>query len=385
MAEAVVIGGGPAGLMAAEVLSAAGHRVTVADRMPSIGRKFLMAGKSGLNLTKAEARDSFLMQFQSPMRGIVAEFDMDAVQDWARGLGQPLFTGSTGRVFPTAMKASPLLRAWMARLSAQGVVFRTRWHWSGFDQGEARFETPDGTQSLRADAGVLAMGGASWRRLGSDGQWAKGRADVSAFRPANCGFAVPWSPYMAPHFGTPMKATLLSAGHLCSRGEWVLGQHGVEGGGIYEVSAAVRDGAPLTVDLLPDHDVADLVKKIARRNRKKTVTVFLKKGLGLSPAKAALVNEIGLFADTEDPTEWAARLKAVPLPCSGPFPLDQAISTAGGLRFDALTDDLMLKNQPGVFVAGEMLDWEAITGGYLLTGCLASGRHAGSAAVRFLG
>ncbi len=385
MAEALVIGGGPAGLMAAEVLSAAGHRVTVADRMPSIGRKFLMAGKSGLNLTKAEARDSFLMHFPQPMRRIVADFDMDAVQDWARGLGQPLFTGSTGRVFPTAMKASPLLRAWMARLSAQGVVFRTRWQWSGFDQGEARFETPVGTQKVRAGAVVLAMGGASWRRLGSDGQWAKDRVDVSAFRPANCGFAVSWSSYMAPHFGTPIKATLLSAGHLRSRGEWVLSQNGVEGGGIYEVSAAVRDGAPLTVDLMPDHGMAELVNKIAGRNRKKTVTTFVKKGLGLSPAKAALVNEVGLFADTDDPADWAARLKAVHLPCCGPFPLDQAISTAGGLRFDALTLDLMLKNQPGVFAAGEMLDWEAITGGYLLTGCLASGRHAGSAAVRFLG
>jgi uncharacterized flavoprotein (TIGR03862 family) len=384
MAEAWVIGGGPAGLMAAEVLSTAGHGVTVADRKPSVGRKFLMAGKSGLNLTKAEARDTFLMQFPEPMRPIVADFDMDAVQSWAQGLGQPLFTGSTGRVFPTAMKASPLLRAWMTRLTAQGVVFRTGWHWAGFDNGEARFETPDGTRMIGADTFVLALGGASWRRLGSDGQWARDRDDVAAFRPANCGFAVPWSPYMTPHFGTPVKATMLSAGHLHSRGEWVLSRHGVEGGGIYEVSAAVRDGAQLTVDLLPDQSVAELVKRIAGRNRKKTVTAFLTKGLGLSPAKVALVNEVRLLQGVDDAAVWAARLKSVPLPCSDPLPLDQAISTAGGLRFDAVTEDLMLKSRPGVFVAGEMLDWEAITGGYLLTGCLATGRKAGTAAVRFM-
>lgn len=378
---AIIVGAGPAGLMAADVLSAAGVAVTVIDQMPSVGRKFLMAGKSGLNLTKIEDPAQFDAAFgDAPpaLRDALAQFGPAQVTAWAEGLGQPVFTGSTGRVFPVAMKASPLLRAWLNRLTQQGVSLSTRWTWTGWDGNALRFDTPDGPVTRSADITILACGGASWRRLGSDGQWADHFSDVAPFEPANCGFRVGWSGHMAPYFGQPIKATTLHAGKATSRGEWVITQNGIEGGGIYAVSAAVRDGAPLFVDLMPDHELSALQQKLDAARHKSSLGKILKSTLRLPPVKIALFNEMSRRA--EPATHTAALLKALPMMHSGPAPLDQAISTAGGLRFSQL-DGLMLPSKPGTFAAGEMLDWEAPTGGYLITACLATGRAAAVAAL----
>lgn len=386
MSQALIIGAGPAGLMAADVLAQAGHRVTVADAMPSVGRKFLMAGKSGLNLTKAEPLDAFLAAYPDAppvLRDALSDFGPDAVQDWARALGQPIFTGSTGRVFPQVMKASPLLRAWIARLAAAGVMFRTRWHWRGWQEGAAVFDTPAGQQMLTPDVTVLAMGGASWARLGSTGAWAAHFAQTTPFLPANCGFVVTWTDHMAPYFGRPLKATALHAGGLTSRGEWVLTRAGIEGGGVYEVAAAVRQGAPLFVDLIPDvaHEV--VLSRLDQARAKMSVTQRLKKTLRLPPEKSALVLEWAK-RPLKTAGDLADAVKRLRVPVAGPLPLDTAISTAGGLSFAALDDHFMLRDRPGIFAAGEMLDWEAPTGGYLITGCLATGRAAGQGAVKWL-
>jgi uncharacterized flavoprotein (TIGR03862 family) len=378
---AIVVGAGPAGLMAAVVLSAAGVAVTIMDRMPSAGRKFLMAGKSGLNLTKIEDPAQFDAAFgEAPpaLRDALAQFGPAQVVAWAEDLGQPVFTGSTGRVFPTAMKASPLLRAWMDRLTRQGVTLLKRWTWAGWDGDALRFNTPDGQVSRSADITILACGGASWRRLGSDGQWANHLDSVAPFKPANCGFQVNWSNHMAPYFGQPVKATTLHAGKATSRGEWVITQSGIEGGGIYAISAAARDGAPLSVDLMPDHELSALDQRLEAARHKSSLGKILKSTLRLPQAKIALFNEMSRRAGTGRST--ASLLKALPLLHSGPTPLDQAISTAGGLEF-AQMDGLMLRSNPGTYAAGEMLDWEAPTGGYLITACLATGRAAALAAL----
>ncbi|MXQ09438.1 TIGR03862 family flavoprotein [Alphaproteobacteria bacterium GH1-50] len=385
---ALVIGGGPAGLMAAEVLSAAGLPVVVADAMPSVGRKFLMAGKSGLNLTKDEGLPNFLPRVSTrALDGALTGFGPAEVMAWAEGLGQPLFTGSTGRVFPKAMKASPLLRAWLARLEGQGVELRTRWRWTGWDGDACLFETPEGARLVRPRVTVLALGGASWRRLGSDGAWsgvlaADGHA-VVPFRPANMGFRVDWSDHMARHFGTPVKGTRLVAGDEMSRGEWVVTAKGIEGGGVYEVSRALREGATLTVDLAPDLDVETVTARIARPRGKASLSNHLRRVLKLSPVARALLTEWGRPLP-DDPARLAALIKALPVGLKGPLDMDGAISTAGGVSWEAL-DGLMLKARPGTFVAGEMLDWEAPTGGYLLTGCFASGKAAGEQAIGWLG
>lgn len=376
MKTALVIGAGPAGLMAAEVLAQNDVQVTLVDQMPSVGRKFLMAGKSGLNLTHATGGLAPFGRMPAAQAEALKSFDADAVQDWAKGLGQDLFTGSTGRVFPKAMKASPLLRAWLARLDALGVTLRTRCQWQGWSGSGARFQTPTGEEVITADVTILAMGGGSWARLGSDGAWAAKLDDVAPFQPANCGFAVAWSDHMAPFMGQPVKATRLTAGQASSRGEWVITEAGIEGGGIYEIAAAVRDGAPLMVDLMPDVSHDKIAAKCAAR-RKKSLSQLLR-GFGLGAVKPALMMEFGRAGNT------AELLKSLPIPTQGPLPIDQAISTAGGLRFDVLTDDLMLRSRPGTFAAGEMLDWEAPTGGYLITCCLATGRHAANGALRFL-
>ncbi len=383
MTDALVIGAGPAGLMAAEELARAGRRVVVADAKPSVGRKFLMAGKSGLNLTKDEPAAQFLEAYGEAtawLAPMLEAFGPAEVQNWARGLGQKVFTGSTGRVFPVAMKASPLLRAWLVRLDGLGVEFRPRWRWLGFDRGLV-FATPEGQECLRPASTVLALGGASWSRLGSDGGWAGPLAqmgvDIAPFRPANVGFNVAWSPHMARHFGTPIKGAALIAGAQRERGEFVLTARGLEGGGIYAVSRALREGAPLTLDLLPDRSDAEIAAKLGARG-KETVANQLRKALHLGPAQIALLQE---FARPLPEGAALARLiKALPVPLQGPRPLDEAISTAGGIRRDAMTDSLMLRALPGVHAAGEMLDWEAPTGGYLLTACLATGRWAGRGA-----
>ncbi|MEM1388702.1 MAG: TIGR03862 family flavoprotein [Pseudomonadota bacterium] len=376
---ALVIGGGPAGLMAAQTLAGAGLSVTVAEAKPTLARKFLMAGKSGLNLTKVEDRTRFLSMFQEAapwLTPILADFGPDHVQAWARDLGQPLFTGSTGRVFPVAMKASPLLRAWTARLAAAGVTFKTRWRFVDWDNGEARFDTPDGPQRIAPDVSVLALGGASWARLGSDGAWAAEMGTACApFAPANCGLRVAWSAFMAPHFGKPLKATRLCAGSVTSRGEWTLSARGIEGGGIYEVFRAVREGAELTVDLAPNHTAEAIADRLENRG-KASLSNHLRKRLRLSQVHIALLQEFARPLPS-NPTDLARIIKALPLRHDGPRPIDEAISTAGGLRLAALTPELMLRDQPGVFAAGEMLDWEAPTGGYLITACLATGLWAG--------
>ena len=380
---AVIVGAGPAGLMAADVLSAAGVAVTVVDRMPSVGRKFLMAGKSGLNLTKMEDDETFAAAYGAASPALlqaVAAFGPQQVAAWAEDLGQPVFAGSTGRVFPVAMKASPLLRAWLARLRARHVVFRTRWCWQGWKGSALRFDTPDGAASLTPDVTILACGGASWARLGSDGTWADHLADVAPFKPANCGFRMDWSSHMAPVYGQPMKATRLIAGDASSRGEWVITRKGIEGGGVYAVAAAVRDGAALHVDLLPDTTPEALAARLSGSRRKASLSQILKSTLRLPANKIALFNEMRHRVAPNAAGEWMAMIKNLPILHHGPLPLDEAISTAGGLRWDAL-DGFRLRGRPDVFAAGEMLDWEAPTGGYLITACLATGRAAARAAL----
>jgi uncharacterized flavoprotein (TIGR03862 family) len=382
MSRVVIIGSGPAGLMAAEVLAQSGVSVTVCDAKPSVGRKFLMAGKSGLNLTKAEPNADFLTAYGDippVMRNAIKAFGPDDVMAWATGLGQPIFTGSTGRVFPKAMKASPLLRALIKRLDGLGVTLKTRWRWAGWDDDALRFDTPEGSVKQTPDVTVLALGGASWARLGSDGQWTQFLADaVAPFAPANVGFAVTWSDHMTKHLGSPIKSVALQAGNLHSRGEFVISRRGIEGGGIYMVSRAMREGATLYIDLLPDWSLDRVRTALAKPRGKASLSNHLRKVLRLDPARLALLAEFG----RPYPDDLASLIKTLPIKHDGPRPIDEAISTAGGIRFDALNDDLMLHDRLGVFCAGEMLDWEAPTGGYLITGCLATGRWAGQAAAR---
>jgi uncharacterized flavoprotein (TIGR03862 family) len=383
MSHVLVIGAGPAGLMAADRLSSAGHRVTVAEAKPSPARKFLMAGKSGLNLTKDEPFETFLDAFAeaAPFLGpMLADFPPQAVMQWAEDLGQEVFTGSSGRVFPNVMKASPLLRNWLSRLNDQGVTLRRRWRWVG-GLHQPVFETPEGTETMHPDALILACGGASWARLGSDGAWAKHLPTdlCTPFLPANMGFNVPWSHHMTPHFGQPVKNVILKAGPAQIRAEFVLSARGVEGGGIYAVSRALRDGAPLTLDLMPDLTAEQIRAKLSAGSSKQSTSNRLRKLLR-DPVKQALVMELARPL----PKDLASTLKNLCLPVGAPFPMDEAISTAGGLRLDALAPDLSLKTHPGIFAVGEMLDWEAPTGGYLLTACLATGKWAGDHAAQAL-
>lgn len=382
---ALVVGAGPAGLMAADVVSAAGHPVLMAEAKPSPARKFLMAGKSGLNLTKAEPYESCLAAFGSAsaaLEPMLDAFGPDDVMDWAEGLGQPLFTGSTGRVFPKAMKASPLLRAWLARLETQGVQLKRNWRWTGWQDGRARFDTPDGPCVVDSQATVLACGGASWARLGSDGTWAGyfSEPQTTPFQPANVGINVNWSAHMRPHFGSALKGVAFTAGGHRSRGEVVITATGMEGGGLYPLSPALREGADLLVDLCPDLSEDVVRARLQRPRGKASLANHLRKTLGLRPLARTLLMECARPLPP-DPT---ALIKALPLPVQSMRPLDEAISVAGGLRFDAMDDTLMLVDRPGVFAAGEMLDWEAPTGGYLITASLATGRWAGRAAARWI-
>ena len=378
MMDALVIGAGPAGLMAAEELARAGRRVVVVEGKPTVGRKFLMAGKSGLNITKDEALPAFQGRYDSDfLAPMLAAFGPAEVQAWCRDLGQPVFTGSSGRVFPKAMKASPLLRAWLVRLGAAGVELRTRWRWTGFDGAGLAFDTPLGRQVLTPSVTVLALGGASWARLGSDAAWVPWLADrgveIAPFKPANIGLRVDWSAHMARFYGLPVKGAALLAGKQRERGEFVISARGLEGGGIYAVSRSVREGAALGLDFMPDVAMSDVEARLAKMRAGETAANRLRK-LGLAPVAVALVMEFGRGMPL------GRAVKFLPVAHRGPRPMDEAISVAGGVSRAAVTDDLQLRAIRGVFVCGEMLDWEAPTGGYLLTAAWATGRWAGRAA-----
>ncbi|WP_369060394.1 TIGR03862 family flavoprotein [Caulobacter sp. 73W] len=394
-----VVGGGPAGLMAAEVLSAAGLAVTVYDRMPSLGRKFLMAGRGGLNLTHSEPIDRFLRRYgpaTERLRGIIEAFPPKALVKWAEGLGQPTFVGSSGRVFPKAMKASPLLREWLRRLEAQGVSFRLRRTWTGWNEaGELVFNGPERPESVRADAVILALGGGSWAKLGSDGQWTTtleaAGARVAPFRPSNVGFLVDWSEIFRDRFaGTPLKAVGLSFAGRQVKGEIMLSAYGLEGGGVYALSSPLRDavegqgGAVVEIDLRPDLSAGQIENKLARGRKGESVANLLRKTLNLSPAAIGLLREAAGVNLPATPVALSLLVKAAPIRLIGCAPMDRAISTAGGVGLDSLDDDLMLKARSGVFLAGEMLDWEAPTGGYLLQACFATGRAAALGALTYL-
>ncbi|MEP1767046.1 MAG: TIGR03862 family flavoprotein [Sulfitobacter sp.] len=384
MKTAVVIGSGPAGLMAAQVLAQAGVCVTVCEAKPSVGRKFLMAGKSGLNLTKAEKPQTFCAAYAEAaewLKPLLNGMGPEAVQAWARDLDQEIFTGTTGRVFPKAMKASPLLRAWLARLDSLGVVFQTRWRWVDTQGGVSRFETVEGPQSLTADATILALGGASWQRLGSDGAWAETLAEqgvpITPFAPANAGVAVAWSAFMEKHLGSALKGISLRAGPYESRAEAVLSRAGLEGGGVYSVSRGVREGHPLVLDLAPDLDADTIAQRLSKPQGKATLTNHLRKALRLDAAKIALLQEMARPLP-KDPAGLAQIIKALPIANAGLRPMDEAISTAGGIAQSGLGEGLEINAMPNVYAVGEMLDWEAPTGGYLITACLATGAWAGN-------
>lgn len=401
--EVAIVGAGPAGLMAAETIASAGVRVTVYDRMPSVARKFLMAGRGGLNLTHSEPLNVFLARYgaaEPRLRAAIEAFPPEALRAWSEALGQPTFVGSSGRVFPQAFKASPLLRAWLRRLDARGVRFALRHDWTGWDaNGALRFATPEGERSVRPDATLLALGGASWPRLGADGAWTSLLADkgiaIAPLKPANCGFLVAWSDVFRERFeGQPLKGVVLRHGECSVRGEAVVTRHGLEGGGIYALSASLRDAIAengetiLNIGLRPDLPAAALVTRLSSPRGKQSVSTFLRKAAGLSPVGIGLVQETAARAGTPlaaMPVEaLAALIDEIPVVLTGPASIDRAISTAGGLSFDEIDDRFMLRRWPGVFVAGEMMDWEAPTGGYLLQACFATGVAAGKGVLEFL-
>lgn len=402
--DVAIIGAGPAGLIAAETVAAGGASVVVYDRMPSVARKFLMAGRGGLNLTHSEPLETFLTRYgnASPLlREAIEAFPPQALRDWAHGLGEETFIGSSGRVFPKTFKASPLLRAWLARLDDLGVRLALRHRWTGWDgNGALRFETPQGVQGVAPRATILALGGASWPRLGADGGWreilsAQGIA-ISELKPANCGFRVAWSDSFRERFeGQPLKNVALNYEKHTSRGEVIVTKDGIEGGGVYALSAALRDGiaakgrATLLIDLRPDLSRPEIVERLSRPRGKQSIATFLRKALTLPPPAIGLLHEAALHRGARlaalDPDALAGLIRALPLRVEQPASLARAISTAGGVSFAEFAPDFSLQKRPNVFVAGEMLDWEAPTGGYLLQACFATGAAAGRGALARLG
>lgn len=393
-----VIGGGPSGLMAAEVLSERGHAVTVYDSMPTVARKFLLAGKSGLNITHSEPYAAFAERFgdASPqLRAALDAFTPDDVRRWAKTLGTETFVGSSGRVFPEVMKASPLLRAWLKSLEGRGVRILTRHRWTGFEGNALAFDTPDDKALVSADAALLALGGASYPRLGSDAAWTpwleQRDVSVAKFQPANCGFDVDWSETFRDRFaGAALKGVTATSEAGTVPGEFVVSRAGIEGSLVYAHTSALRDrlsgGEPadLVVDLAPGRTVEKLTKDLGRFDSKTSFANRLRKGAGLEGVKAALLREVSPDAARLPPPELAALIKALPIPLVRPRPIAEAISSAGGIAWSAIDDNYMLKALPGIFVAGEMIDWEAPTGGYLLTACFATGRAAARGIDRWL-
>ena len=413
--KVLVIGGGPAGLMAAEVLSAAGVVVELFDAMPSVGRKFLLAGKGGLNLTHSEPIDRFESRFearQAVLAPMLQAFGPTVLRDWASGLGVSTFVGSSGRVFPTDMKAAPLLRAWLQRLrhpaSGVGVRFHMRHRWTGVLTRSAdigftlAFDTVSGPIEVTGDAVVLALGGASWARLGSDGAWVphlQARAvAVAPLLPSNCGFdrAGGWSTYFSGRFaGQPFKSVAIELASVSGnafrrKGEFVVTASGLEGSLVYAASSLLRERirqhgqTVLQLDLLPDLSPERVAVEVSHPRGSRSLSSHLKSRLGLDGIKMAVLHECLSKAQLHDPTALAKAIKALPIELAATRPIDEAISSAGGVRFDGLTDELMVRHLPGVFCAGEMLDWEAPTGGYLLTACFATGRQAGQGALNWL-
>jgi len=404
LADAVVIGGGPAGLMAAEALLAAGRQVDLFDTMPSVGRKFLLAGKGGLNLTHAEPLETFVGRYREAARVLAPWlrcFGPQAVRDWADGLGVATFVGTSGRVFPADFKAAPLLRAWLHRLRGQGLRLHMRHRWIGWDDGGClRFQSPSGPVRARARATILALGGGSWPHLGSDGAWTTwlraADVPVGPLAPANCGFEVPWSDHLKQrHAGAPLKAVAMAwdepdGRRVVQRGECVVSDYGLEGSLVYAASAALRntvarDGqSTLWLDLLPTRSVAEVEAELRHPRGSRSLSTHLKSRLGLHGVKVALLHERLSRETLADPAGLAEAIKALPVRVGSPRPLAEAISSAGGVPFEALDAQLMLRHLPGVFCAGEMLDWEAPTGGYLLTACLSTGQVAGQGAADWL-
>jgi len=395
-----IIGGGPAGLMAADALCSKGIAVDIYDAMPSLGRKFLMAGKSGLNLTHAEPFTAFMTRFadaEAPMTPILEALSPNAIQTWAHGLGIETFVGSSGRVFPLEFKAAPLLRAWLRRLRAAGVRIHVRHKWTGWAaDGTLTFQTPAGEVLAKTDATILALGGASWPQLGSDGAWvtplqSKG-VTVAPLQPANCGFDVAWSAHMREkHQGEPLKGIKISIDGHTAGGECMITEDGLEGGPIYALSGVIRNAitkhgsATIQIDFAPDLNASTLATRLAKPRGKKSMATHLRRTVSMSGAKAALLREGVDLADYTAPDKLAARIKALPITLLRPRPIVEAISSAGGIIWADLTDELELKHMSGVFVAGEMLDWDAPTGGYLLSGCMATGKWVGDAVARRLG
>jgi uncharacterized flavoprotein (TIGR03862 family) len=401
--QAVIIGAGPAGLMAAEVLAQGGARVTVYDAMPSAGRKFLLAGRGGLNLTHSEKLPRFLTRYREAalrLTAAIEAFPPDRLRDWSEALGQPTFVGSSGRVFPKTFKASPLLRAWLRRLDAAGVQFALRHRWSGWDErGRPLFQTPDGPRTVDASATVLALGGASWPRLGSDGAWVETLAaksvTISPLKPANCGFTVGWSEIFRDRFeGQPLKGVALAFGPHIVRGEAIITRAGIEGGAVYALSAELREAvekfgrATLSIASRPDADMSELTTRLSAPRGKQSFSNFLRKAAQLSPVTIGLLQEAAMDSGTSlssmSPLRLAELINAVPIKLDAVAPIARAISTAGGISFDELDADFMIRRLPGVFAAGEMLDWEAPTGGYLLQAAFATGVAAGMGALKWL-
>ena len=401
--DVAVIGAGPAGLMAAEVLAQGGARVTIYDAMASAGRKFLMAGRGGLNLTHSEVLPEFVTRYgvaKPRLAPVIEAFPPDALRAWSETLGQPTFVGSSGRVFPKTFKASPLLRAWLRRLDAAGVRLVLRHRWSGWnDNACLLFQTPDGQLAVDARATVLALGGASWPRLGSDGVWVKTLAArdvaISPLRPANCGFTVAWSEIFRNRFeGHPLKSIAVSFGTHTVRGEAMITRTGIEAGAVYALSADLREAviaageATLHVALRPDLDASDLIARLSALKGKQSFSNWLRKAAHLSPVGIGLLQEAaittGILLSSLSPTSLAGLINAVPIKLDGVAPIARAISTAGGISFDELDADFMIRRLPGVFAAGEMLDWEAPTGGYLLQASFATGVTAGRGALKWI-